>query len=40
VCFGFEPVANGMLAEHDSWRGEGTRDDADRRREWFNTHGW
>jgi hypothetical protein len=40
VCWGFEDVRAGMLAEHDSWRGDATRAEADRRREWFNAHGW
>lgn len=40
VCFGFVALDAGALAEHDSWRGEDTREDGDRRREWFNAHGW
>lgn len=41
VCWAFAPLTDdGVLAEHDSWRGDATRADADRRREWFNAHGW
>ncbi|MGP3534675.1 hypothetical protein ACTU3I_07760 [Microbacterium sp. RD1] len=40
VCDGFVPLRDGTLIEHDSWRGDATREEADRRREWFNTHGW
>jgi hypothetical protein len=40
VCFGFVPIRDGVLATHDSWRGDDTREEADRRRAWFNTHGW
>jgi hypothetical protein len=40
VCWGFVPVQGEALTEHDSWRGDATRQETDRRREWFNTHGW
>lgn len=40
VCFAFVPIESGLRAEHDSWRGDATREEADRRREWFNAHGW
>ncbi len=39
-CGAFVDVVAGALAEHDAWRGDATRAEADRRREWFNTHGW
>ncbi len=41
VCWAFvDRDARGMLVAHDTWRGDATRADADRRREWFNTFGW
>jgi hypothetical protein len=40
VCFAFVELDRGLRAEHDSWRGDATRAEGDRRREWFNTHGW
>ncbi|MGO2748616.1 MAG: hypothetical protein ACTIA6_01025 [Pseudoclavibacter sp.] len=40
VCFAFVRLDDGKLVEHDSWRGDATREEADRRREWMNTHGW
>jgi hypothetical protein len=40
VCWAFVPPLNGVLAPHDSWRGDETREEADRRREWFNSFGW
>ena len=41
VCWAFVlRRADGTLRRHRSWRGDATRADADRRRAWFNTHGW
>lgn len=41
VCWAFVPLDDGgRLSPHDTWRGDATRDEADRRREWFNAHGW
>lgn len=40
VCWAFVTPVNGVLAPHDSWRGDETREEADRRREWFNSYGW
>ena len=40
VCWAFVPLQDGAIASHDTWRGDPTRTEADRRREWFNTHGW
>ncbi len=40
VCFAFVTLEGGELAEHDSWRGDPSREEADQRREWMNTHGW
>ncbi|KEP74811.1 hypothetical protein HR12_03920 [Microbacterium sp. SUBG005] len=41
VCWAFVDVtAEGTLAPHDSWRGDESREEADRRREWFNAFGW
>ncbi len=41
VCWAFvEVTAEGTLAPHDSWRGDESRQEADRRREWFNAFGW
>jgi hypothetical protein len=40
VCFGFVALADGRLAAHDTWRGDDSVAEADRRRDWFNTHGW
>nr|WP_307328179.1 hypothetical protein [Microbacterium sp. SORGH_AS_1204] len=40
VCWAFVDVVNGALTPHDSWRGDDSRAEADRRREWFNTFGW
>lgn len=40
VCFAFVPLDGDTLAEHNSWRGDATREESDRRRAWMNTHGW
>lgn len=40
VCWAFVDLKDGRLAPHDSWRGDESRGEADRRREWFNTVGW
>ncbi|MFB3980012.1 hypothetical protein [Microbacterium proteolyticum] len=41
TCWAFVPLQDdGTLRPHDTWRGDPTRADADRRREWFNTFGW
>ncbi|WP_258070770.1 hypothetical protein [Pseudoclavibacter sp. AY1F1] len=40
VCFAFVALDVGTLSEHDSWRGDATREEADQRREWMNSHGW
>lgn len=40
VCFGFVALTDGVRAEHDSWRGDPSREEADRRRQWLNLHGW
>lgn len=40
VCFAFVQLGDATLAEHDSWRGDDTRQEADQRREWMNSHGW
>lgn len=41
VCWAFvELTAESALAPHDSWRGDESREEADRRREWFNAFGW
>lgn len=41
VCLAFVPLVDGMLAAHDTWRGGADRPhDAERRRAWFNAHGW
>ncbi|MDQ1076028.1 MULTISPECIES: hypothetical protein [Microbacterium] len=41
VCWGFVPLDDaGRLLAHDTWRGDPTREEADRRRVWFNAHGW
>ncbi|MDQ1084888.1 MULTISPECIES: hypothetical protein [Microbacterium] len=40
ICWAFVMPVNGVLSAHDSWRGDETRDEADRRREWFNSYGW
>ena len=41
ACWGFVPLRrDGTLRAHDAWRGDRTRREAERRREWFNTHGW
>ncbi len=41
VCWAFVSLtAEGTLEPHDSWRGDESRQEADRRREWFNAYGW
>lgn len=40
LCWAFVTPTDGVLAPHDSWRGDDTREEADRRREWFNSFGW
>ncbi|VXB91634.1 MULTISPECIES: hypothetical protein [unclassified Pseudoclavibacter] len=40
VCFAFVTLDDGALSAHDSWRGDESREEADQRREWMNTHGW
>lgn len=41
VCWAFVGLrVDGTMRRHRSWRGDRTRGDADRRRAWFNTHGW
>jgi hypothetical protein len=41
VCWAFVPrTEEGTLSPHDTWRGDATRADADRRRDWFNSYGW
>lgn len=40
VCWAFVELHDGRLSEHDTWRGDPTRAEADRRRDWFNAHGW
>lgn len=40
VCGGFVALDDGLRVEHDSWRGDPVSDDDERRREWFNLHGW
>lgn len=41
VCWAFVPLTeDGTLSPHDTWRGDLTRADADRRRDWFNAFGW
>lgn len=41
VCWAFVTLtADGVLGDHDSWRGDESRADADHRREWFNAFGW
>ncbi|MFJ6654277.1 hypothetical protein ACIQLJ_15915 [Microbacterium sp. NPDC091313] len=40
VCWGFVVLHDGALGEHDSWRGEATREETERRRAWLNAHGW
>jgi len=41
VCWAFVALdADAGLVEHDSWRGDDTRAEGDRRRAWFNAFGW
>ncbi|WP_083896684.1 hypothetical protein [Microbacterium sp. B19] len=41
VCWAFVALeADGTLSPHETWRGDPTRAEADRRREWFNAFGW
>ncbi|MDQ1124731.1 hypothetical protein [Microbacterium trichothecenolyticum] len=40
VCWAFVIPVDGALAPHDTWRGDDSRAEADRRRDWFNAFGW
>ncbi|MBD8206625.1 hypothetical protein IFU08_11905 [Microbacterium sp. CFBP 8790] len=41
ICWAFVTRSvQGTLEPHDSWRGDESRAEADRRREWFNSFGW
>ncbi|MFJ4038494.1 hypothetical protein ACIPVB_10450 [Microbacterium sp. NPDC090007] len=41
VCWAFVALTDdATLSAHDSWRGDESRTEADRRREWFNAFGW
>lgn len=39
-CWAFVTPIDGALAPHDTWRGDESRAEADRRRDWFNAFGW
>ena len=40
VCWGFVPVQDDHLAEHDFFRGATSAEESTHRAEWFNAFGW
>jgi len=40
LCWAFVDTTEGLIAPHESWRGDETRAEAAQRRRWFNTYGW
>ncbi len=38
-CWAFVELTDGRIPPHETWRGDETRVEADRRRRWFNTRG-